>query len=299
VNPVLPALALVACFAVGLRGIALIRDRGPAKRLEAAAVRTPAERRPGGPLLALLDVLAVRLERPMAGLLGEQRLARVSHLLDAAGRPLGMTARSFAGRKAALILVLGVAGALLSLQASNPLWVGLYLVAGWLVPDAWLSGRARRRQARIDRDLPDFLDVLAVSVTAGVGFRPALRRVAEGVGGPVAEEVLTALHQIDLGQPRREAFEAMRRRNDSEFLAQFVTSLLQAEELGVPLADALQDLAREMRRSAHQRARRRAQRAGPRVSLITTALIVPGAMILILAALFAGIGTDISDTLGR
>jgi tight adherence protein C len=274
VTPVLPALALVACFAVALRGVALIRDRGPAKRLE------------------------VRLERPMAGLLGENRLERISHLLDAAGRPLEMTARRFAGRKAALMVVLGAAGLLLSLTSANPIWLCLYLVAGWIAPDAWLSGRARRRQARIDRDLPDFLDVLAVSVTAGVGFRPAMRRVAEGVGGPVGEEVLTALHQIDLGQPRREAFEAMRARNDSEFVAQFVTSLLQAEELGVPLADALQDLAREMRRSAHQRARRRAQRAGPRVSLITTALIVPGAMILILAAMFAGIGTDISDTLG-
>jgi tight adherence protein C len=299
VTPVLPALALVACFAVGLRGIALIRDRGPAGRLEATAARAPAERRPGGFLLALLDVLAVRLERPVAGALGPKRLARIDHLLDSAGRPLAMSARSFAARRAALTVVLGAAGVLLAVSAGNPIWVGLYLLAGWLGPDAWLSGRARRRQAHIDRDLPDFLDVLAVSVTAGVGFRPALRRVAEGVGGAVSEEVLKSLHQIELGQPRREAFEALRDRNDSEFLAQFVTSLLQAEELGVPLADALQDLAREMRRSAHQRARRRAQRAGPRVSLITTALIVPGAMILILASLFAGIGTDISDTLGR
>jgi tight adherence protein C len=299
VSPVLPALALVACFAVAVRGLAMVRDRGPAGRLEAAAVRAPAERRPGGLLLSLLDLLAVRLERPTANALGEQRLARIDHLLDAAGRPLSMSARSFAARRAALTVVLGAAGALLALSAANPLWLGLYLLAGWLGPDAWLSGRARRRQAQIDRDLPDFLDVLAVSVTAGVGFRPALRRVAEGIGGPVSEEVLKSLHQIDLGQPRREAFEALRDRNDSEFLAQFVTSLLQAEELGVPLADALQDLAREMRRSAHQRARRRAQRAGPRVSLITTALIVPGAMILILAAMFAGIGTDITDTLGR
>jgi hypothetical protein len=70
VSPLLPALALVACFAVGLRGIALVRDRGPASRLEAVAVRAPSERRPGGLLLSLLDLLAVRLERPMAGLLG-------------------------------------------------------------------------------------------------------------------------------------------------------------------------------------------------------------------------------------
>ncbi len=297
-SPFVPALGLVACLAVGLRGILLIRDVGPARRLERAR---PAEEEGGprtGALLAALDALAIRLEPSVARMLGPDRLERSNRRLTTAGRPYGMTARQFAARKAALTAVLGGAGLMLMLGSGNPLWPILYAVAGWSAPDTWLAGRARRRQARLDRDLPDFLDVLAVSVSAGVGFRPALRRVAEGVGGPVAEEMLATLHQIDLGSGRREAFESMRDRNDSEFLAQFVTSVLQAEELGVPLRDALLDQAREMRKTAHQRARRRAQRAGPRVSIIVTTLIVPAAMMLILAALFAGIGSNIGNTLG-
>ena len=298
-TPWAPALALVACLALALRGIVLVRDLGPAARLERAGAMAESERRPGGPLLAALDALARRLEGAVQGLLGPTRLERLNRRLTVAGRPYGMSARQFASRKAALTVVLGGAGVLLMLGSGNPLWPILYVAAGWTAPDTWLAGRARRRQARLDRDLPDFLDVLAVSVSAGVGFRPALRRVAEGIGGPVSEEMLATLHQIELGMSRRDAFEALRERNDSEFLAQFVTSVLQAEELGVPLRDALLDLAREMRKSAHQRARRRAQRAGPRVSLIVTTLIVPAAMLLILSALFAGIGSDIGDTLGR
>ena len=110
--------------------------------------------------------------------------------------------------------------------------------------DVVLDGRGRRRQGQIDRDLPDFLDVLSVCVSAGIAFRPAMGRVAEAIGGPVAEEVQTALRQIALGAPRREAFQALRERNTSEALGTFVSAFLQAEELGVPLADALVDLAR-------------------------------------------------------
>ena len=77
-----------------------------------------------------------------------------------------------------------------------------------------------------------------------------------------------------------------------------IAAQLQAEELGVPLSEALNDIAEDMRRAAHQDARRRAARAAPRVSLIVTTLIVPGAMILILVALFLGSGVRDSGLLG-
>ena len=125
---------------------------------------------------------------------------------------------------------------------------------------------------------------------AGLGYRYALRRVAEALEGPVSEEMLTVLRQIDLGQDRRDAFLALRERNKSESLKSFVAAQLQAEELGVPLAEALNDIASDMRRLAHQNARRQAQRAGPRVSLIVTTLIVPGSMILILLSVFFATG---------
>ena len=163
---------------------------------------------------------------------------------------------------------------------------------GWFGPDVWLSRAGRLRQEAIERTLPDFLDILAVSVRAGLGYRYALRRVAEALEGPVAEEMLTVLRQIELGQDRRDAFLALRERNQSESLKSFVAAQLQAEELGVPLAEALNDIAGDMRRLAHQNARRQAQRAGPRVSLIVTTLIVPGSMILILLSVFFATGAD-------
>jgi tight adherence protein C len=110
--------------------------------------------------------------------------------------------------------------------------------------------------------------------------------------------MLTALRQMGLGVQRREAFEALRDRNRSEALNSFVAAQIQAEELGVPLADALNDIAIDMRRIAHQGARRRAQRAAPRVALLTTTLIVPGAIILLLVSLLLGSGAADSGLLG-
>ena len=98
--------------------------------------------------------------------------------------------------------------------------------------------------------------------------------------------MLTSLRQMELGATRRDAFLAMAERNSSESLKSMIGATLQAEELGVPLSEALNEIAEDMRRAAHQDARRRAARAAPRVSLIVTTLIVPGAMILILMTLF-------------
>ena len=99
-----------------------------------------------------------------------------------------------------------------------------------------------------------------------------------------------ALRQMELGASRRTAFLAMRDRNDSDPLRSFVAAQLQAEELGVPLSEALNDIANDMRRAAHQAARRRAQRAAPRVALIVTSLILPGTMILIVTGLLISSG---------
>ncbi len=129
-----------------------------------------------------------------------------------------------------------------------------------------------------------------MTVRAGLGYRAALLRVAESLGGPVGDEVMMALRQMELGASRRAAFLAMRDRNQSDTLSSFVAAQLQAEELGVPLSEALNDIAADVRRAAHQAARRRAQRATPRVSLIITSLILPGTMIVIGTAILISSG---------
>jgi tight adherence protein C len=285
--------ALAALFvAVGLAGVPMLLDRGPLERLAGRAGGAPARR--GSLTSRVVGGLAGHLGPRVAPSIRTRQRERIAHRLDLAGRPGGITVQRFIGLKAALATLLGGVLLLLVLAGSSPLLLPLAIVVGWFGPDLWLAREGRMRQERIERDLPDFLDILAVTVRAGLGYRAALGRVAEALGGPIADEMLTALRQMELGASRRQAFLALRDRTESESLGTFIAAQLQAEELGVPLSEALNDIAQDMRRTAHQNARRRASRAAPRVSLIVTTMIVPGAMILILVSIL--LGSDLSES---
>jgi tight adherence protein C len=284
VTALAPGIALATFLLVAVQGLRMLRDRGPVERAGGAAALVRARSRPTALMRGRRRLTAWTMER-----LGPRRLDAMRRRLDAAGRPGGLTLEGFVESKVSGAFVLGAAGELLSLSAGSPLWVGLALV-GWLVPDLSLSGQARRRRKRIEQELPDFLDILAVTVAAGVAFRAAMRRIAQTRTGPLADEVLTTLREMDVGTPRREAFMALRDRAGSPFLGQFVSSLLQAEELGTPLADAMGDIAREMRRETEQRGRQQAERAAPRVSAIVAMFILPAAILAIVAVFVAGSG---------
>ena len=281
-------LLALAVYVVAIVGFVMFRDKGLAWRFEHELGGDTHERQ------SLTDILERRLGPVGAPLITRiqletpSRREKVRERIDAAGRPGGLTVERYARRKGAF-LVLGAGLALFALLSGS--WLSclalLFLAAFGF--DAWLHGTGRRRQEAIERSLPDFLDILAVCVSAGIAFRPALGRVAESSAGPLREEMQLVLRQIALGAPRREAFDALRQRNTSDGVGTFVTAVQQAEDLGVPLTDALVDLARDMRQEAFQRARQRAQKATPRVSVVTTAVIAPGAVIIIIASLFANV----------
>jgi tight adherence protein C len=297
-NPMIAGGATTACLLIAGWGWRLVRDPGPEARLQSAS--SERQKRVGRTSLVarLYDFLGDRFAPRVMGYLSESKREAIRRKLDAAGRPGGMTLQGYAGRKAGYTIIMGGAGALFALRGT---WLPgiLFIAFGWFYTDIWLSGVARARQGRIQRDLPDFLDILAVTVSAGVAFRSALERVAEALQGPLGEEIMTALRQMELGMSRRNALEGIKDRNSSESLNQFITALLQAEELGVPLADALGNLAEDMRRSFYQAARRRAAKASPRVSLIVSTVIVPGAIILIVASVIAGTDLDFGSFLGE
>lgn len=169
--------------------------------------------------------------------------------------------------------------------------------AFWTEVGIWSAVRIRKDQ--IERTLPDFLDVLAVVVSAGLGFRQALERVAEKYEGPWADELRITLRQMDMGVSRRQAFDELRRRNDSEQVAQFVTALQQGEELGAPIVETLIQIANDMRRTDAQNARRKAAKAVPKATMVITTLMVPATMILLGAGLFLGTGTDFGSVTGK
>lgn len=288
----LAALAVAGCCA----GVALWRSeaRLPADlalALEVGATRTTA-------VGSAVDRLGMRYAPLVLRMMGEKRVSKVRARIDRAGNPGGLTVDRYAARRA-VYGALGFGGALVMLLDGEVLLALLLGAFGlfWIEVGIWAA--VRERKDAIDRTLPDFLDVLAVVVSAGLSFRQALDRVSEKYEGPWADELRITLRQMDMGVGRRQAFEELRRRNDSEQVAQFVTALQQGEELGAPIVDTLIAIADDMRRTDAQQARRRAARAVPKATVVITAFMVPGTMILLVAGFFLGSGTDFGTLTGK
>ncbi|NPC95274.1 type II secretion system F family protein [Nocardioides sp. zg-DK7169] len=293
----LPGLALATAMVLALRGYRLLRaDPTDGLGLEELMVLRPEQRRAAkgeGPLGRLATRLAPsvrrRLPAPVLNWLQTQ--------VDYAGRPDGLNVDGVIRLVLTWALMLSPVF-LISLTSGNLLGVGLSLVAPVMMPLARLSRMRRLRTEALDRDLPDFLDVLAVTVTAGVGFRPALMRVSDRFGGPLAAEMRLALSQVQHGATLRGAFEQLQERSDSEALGQFVTAFIQSDELGAPLVEALNQIAVDQRREHAQRQRRKAAQIAPRVTLVTTVVMVPAALILLMVGLILGAGVNFGDLFG-
>ena len=296
VAPVIGAFA-AATFVVFMAGYRLMRADAAEHLGVEDLVLLRAQSRSQAEGLGPLERLAARLVPRLRRAIGTPRIARLQHRIDEAGRPDGMTVDSFLRRMGMWILLIAPALVVFLLQG-NVIGVLLALIVPVLVPFGALAAAQRRRQEVIDRDLPDFLDVLAVTVSAGVAFRPALTRVSERFTGAMADEVMLTLGQLSNGASVRHSFESLRDRNSSQALAQFVTAFLQSEELGAPLADTLNQIALDMRRDNAQRLRRRAARAAPRVTLITSLLLVPAALVLVIGSIVVGSKVDFGALLG-
>ncbi|MFH8800183.1 DUF5936 domain-containing protein [Streptomyces sp. NPDC017936] len=258
--------------------------------LEVGSTRT-------GAVDSLVDRLGMRYAPAVLRLMGPRQVAKYRRRIDLAGNPGGLTIDRYAARRAVYGALGGFGGIVFLLRGD--LLVALLLFAFgvfWTEVGIWSAIRVRKDV--IERTLPDFLDVLAVVVSAGLGFRQALDRVASKYEGPWADEIRITLRQMDLGMSRRQAFAELRRRNDSEQVAMFVTALQQGEELGAPIVDTLVAIAKDMRRTDAQNARRRAARAVPRATLMITTFMVPATMLLLGAGLLLGSGTDFSPLTG-
>lgn len=296
VSPALIGLAATGVFVLGLAGFRMARgdalegwDVGDILLLRDESKRK--NRR--GPLDALADRLAPHLARA----LGPTLLERIRHRINLAGRPDGMTLDSFLRLMVRYAVFFG-AVALTMFLLGNNISALIAVVCIPLLPFSRLAGHQRRRQEKIAADLPDFLDILSVTVSAGIGFRTALGRVAQRFEGPLRDELLQTLHQLDVGVPRRQAFMALRDRCESEPMDSFVSAFLQAEELGAPLATTLTNIALDMRRESAQAARRKAARTVPRVTLVVSMVLVPPTLLLIAVGLYLGSDVDLGTVLG-
>lgn len=280
------ALSCAGLFVLAAVSLRMVRTTG----LEEVEEFRPAEGKEGRPSFeALLDSLGYRLLGTTMRIYGQERLRRLEGSIRQAGRPDGLTLMTYLRRQGAFVFLGLVFLVFFALLGMVPVGlVVVLLLAGWM--PVWLRTAGRRRTGQIDRELPDFLDVLGVTVSAGLSFRQAVERVCEVAGGPLAEEMTTVLREMSLGVSRRRAFLALRERINSEAVASFVTAMLQAEELGVPLADAMENISSDARKNHAEQVRQAMAKIQPKSSLVITMTVLPGAIVLIAASVLLGNG---------
>jgi tight adherence protein C len=204
-----------------------------------------------------------------------------------AGLSAQVSAEEFATGQV-LLTSLGVVAVLAwSFLGSPPQGMGILVVvlipaACALVPMSWLNRKVAERKESIFRDLPDVLDLLAISVEAGLGFEQAIAVVCEKFVSPLAEEFARTLREMELGLPRREALQNLKRRTEVPELSNFVLALTQADALGMPIGRILRTQADEMRSKRRQWAREKAGKLPVKILFPLVACIFPAVLIVLM-----------------
>jgi tight adherence protein C len=208
----------------------------------------------------------------------------------------GMRDRSAAGFLAAQF-ALGIAGVVVGLliMTSSPSSTGflavlVFGVGGFIAPSFFVSTRARRRQSLVSADLPDALDLLAVSVEAGMGFDGAVSKLTEHMEGPLIDEFELALGEMRIGEGRADALKKMAERVDVPEMAAFVRSIVQADQLGISLGRILRVQATDARLKRQAAAEERAMKAPIKMLFPLVLFIFPAMFIVILGPAFLNLG---------
>jgi tight adherence protein C len=188
----------------------------------------------------------------------------------------------------ALIMVVAAPGMLLQKLGFS----ALFIVFGWMLPRTWLKGQVRSRQKQIIRALPDSLDLVTTCVEAGLGLDAALARVAEKTEGPFAEELQRMLRDVAMGKLRRDALTELHERVGVDELTNFINSIIQAEQLGVGIAQVLRVQSDQLRTKRRQRAEKAAHEAPIKMLFPLVLFIFPAFLIVILGPAVIRIATN-------
>jgi tight adherence protein C len=157
-----------------------------------------------------------------------------------------------------------------------------FAALGWMLPIIYLTRRARQRTERIERELPELIDLLVVTLEAGLSFLASLHMAAGRLRGPLGEELRLALHEQRLGLTANDALTGMLRRAETPALRTFVRSVVQGEQLGVSTGQIMRNLAIEMRKTRKAKAEERAQKAPIKMLFPLVFLIFPAMFIVLL-----------------
>jgi tight adherence protein C len=211
----------------------------------------------------------------------------VRHRLDLAGNPAGWDPDRVVGLKALCCLTGFVAGLLVpplfGAGALPALAVAtLATIGGWYAPSLYLYQVAYERSEGIRRDLPDALDLMTISVEAGLAFDAAMSQVARRTRGPLAKEFFRVLQEMQIGTGRAEAMKALSERTDVPELRAFLGAMVQADAFGVPVAGVLRVQASEMRIKRSQRAEEMAQKVPVKILFPLILCIMPCLFIVVM-----------------
>lgn len=284
----LPVLIMIGTFSLssGLVGMVLLVGPDRARQivvsnLQRGLLRTDPEtdqQRRSEVHRSGLSALALRLTPRGA-------VQRVDRLLARAGRPPAWPLERVVIAKPVLAMVAGALGLLIVSANPRPLIavvaVILFAVA-YFLPDLLLHSRGQERSQQIGLELADTLDQMTIAVEAGLGFDAAMDRSARNGTGPLSEELVRTLQDIQMGRSRRQAYEALATRTDAVDLRRFVRSVIQADAYGISIADVLRTQAAEMRMKRRQRAEEKAMQIPVKVIFPLMLCILPVLFIVLL-----------------
>jgi tight adherence protein C len=242
-------------------------------------------------VLAPMRKSALRIGRRLTGAdAGE----RIRHKLDLAGNPPGWTVDRVVSGKI-IGLVAGVAGAFVfSLLIGPGLSLRILMLAGgavvgYFAPSMYLYQKAHDRSNLMQRELPDAIDLLTISVESGLGFDAALQQVAKNTEGPLADEFSRMLREMQIGSGRSASLRAMGDRTNVPELRGFVSAMVQADAFGIPIAQVLRVQSSEIRVKRRQRAEQKAQQVPVKITIPLIFCILPTLFIAVMGPAAIGI----------
>ena len=263
-----------------------IRSLGSEAELYAEAA--PVVERVQAPLAnRIFAPVANGLRNSLSRLYPASEIDRVHADLLKAGLTGSVRAEEFVAIQVGLVMLGFGAGvvALVSGVASAKVGIAALLVLpiiGGLVPTRWLRRRIKTRRERVTNDLPDLLDLMCISVAAGLGLEQAMQVSCARFESPVCDELRLTLREMELGLSRHDALENMKLRTDIDDLVTFSVVLSQADALGLPIGRVLEAQAVEMRDKRRQRAREKAAKVPVKILFPLALCFLPAIMIIVL-----------------
>ncbi|MBM3127054.1 MAG: type II secretion system F family protein [Chloroflexi bacterium] len=217
----------------------------------------------------------------------QRNIENLKRQLELAGNPNHWGAADFLGVRGISALVTVVIVLILTMILRTPppqnfLFWGFGLVLGFYLPAFWLTSKIRTRQHDIQRALPDALDLLTISVEAGLGFDAAMAKVVEKADNELSRAFGRAAAEVRLGKIRREALRDMANRCDVPDMTNFIAAVIQADQLGVSLSKVLRIQSEQMRVKRRQRAEELANQAPVKMVIPLVFLVFPSILIVLL-----------------